>query len=371
MQLFSTVGRIVTGAGCFAALGNLAAGLGSKCLIVSGKKAMQEQGYITRVEEMLNAAGISTCVLLGIGSDPDITDIQTGVALFREKSCDMALGIGGGSAIDAAKAIAKFAAAECDIRAVFDGAEFPAEGHPVIAIPSTFGTGTEVTRVSVLSDRARKLKRGLRHDSMLPRIALVDPELGAQTPAGVVARSGLDAITQAIESFFSRFATDITEALAFNALVLLADGLPRLLRNPQDSDARSNCANGSLMAGMAFSNSRLGLVHGLAHPLGARYHIAHGEVCGITLPHVLRFNQPAEPKKYALISGILGMDAADWTVQRLRDFDLPTNLRALTISAVDCAAIIDEALASGSTQANCRPVSAGDVERILNDLTGA
>lgn len=369
MDLFSTVGRIVTGAGCFASLGEMVAGLGKKCLIVSGKRAMQEQGYIEQVETMLNAVGISTCVLLGIGNDPDVCDIETGVKLFMEYQCDMALGIGGGSAIDAAKAIAKFAGIKETVDEVFESGLVPDGGYPVVAVPSTFGTGTEVTRVTVLTDRQRKLKRGLRHNSMLPKVALVDPVLGMQVPPKTAARSGMDALTQAIESFFSRHATDITEALAFNAMVLLADGLVRVMRDPTDLDARSNCANGSLMAGMAFSNSRLGLVHGLAHPLGVRYNIEHGEVCGICLPYVLRFNRDVAPKKYALISGILGMDAPDWVVQRLRDFGLPVNLRHLNIPASDYAAIIAETLESSSTKANPREVSADDVRRMLNEMT--
>lgn len=368
INIFNTVRNIVTGVGCFASLGECARGIGSKCLIVSGKGAMKKLGYIDRVEQMLNDEGISTCVLLGIGHDPDVSDIEAGRDLFLEKGCDMVLGIGGGSAIDAAKAIAKFAASEKPVLEFFESGELPEGGFPVIAIPSTFGTGTEVTRVSVLTDRSTKRKKGLRHASMLPVIALVDPELGMQVPALSAARSGLDAFTQAVESFFSKYATDITEALAFNAMVLISDGLPKVMKNPDDIDSRSNCANGSLMAGMAFSNSRLGIVHGMAHPLGARYGIEHGEVCGILLPHAMRYNKAVCEKKYALISGFLGMDAADWVTSKLQEFGLPINLRHLSIPADDFAQIAKETIPSGSTEANPRLVTEDDVIAILKEI---
>ncbi len=368
ISIFNTVRNIVTGVGCFEKLGGYAAGFGKKCLIVSGRSAMKELGYIDMAEKQLNDVGISTCVLLGIGHDPDIADIEAGRDLFNDKGCDMVLGIGGGSAIDAAKAIAKFAACNKPVKDYFDSGELPEGGFPVIAIPSTFGTGTEVTRVTVLMDRESKLKKGLRHASMLPVIALVDPMLGMKVPPKSVARSGLDAFTQAVESFFSKYSTDLTEALSFNAMVLLSDGLPKVMRDQEDIESRSNCANGSLMAGMAFSNSRLGIVHGMAHPLGARYGIEHGEVCGIILPRALRYNKAVCEKKYALISGFLGMDAADWVLERLREFDLPLNLKHLEIPESDFPGIAKEVLPSGSTEANPREVTEADVIALLKEM---
>lgn len=367
-DVFCTVGKIITGTGCFSSLGTHLAGLGKRCLIVTGKRALQEQGIIARLESMLHEAGFSSCLLAGIGNDPEITEVEAGVELFKNEGCDLALGIGGGSCLDAAKAIAKFAGCGQAVRPVFDGEAFLPGGFPLIAIPTTFGTGSEVTRVTVLQDSPRRLKRGLRDVSMLPALALVDPELGVSVPPLVAAHSGLDALTQAIESFLSRNATDITEALSYNALVLLAHALPQVMADPGNLAARSDCANGSLMAGMAFSNSGLGIVHGFANPLGGRYDIRHGEVCGIILPYALRFNQQAAERKYALISGALGMDAADWVLQKLRDFGLPLSLKPFKIPADDYIAIVPEVLASASTKANIRAVSELDVRELLRQM---
>lgn len=367
-DVFCTVGKIVTGAGCFASLPEHVRGLGKKCLIVTGRRALQEQGVIARLEEMLRKTGIATCILSGIGNDPEIKEIEEGVSFFHDDGCDLVLGIGGGSCLDAAKAVAKFAGCGQAVREVFDGQPFAPGGYPLVAIPTTFGTGSEVTRVTVLQDSPRKLKRGLRDVSMLPALALVDPELGRLTPPGVVARSGLDALTQAIESFLSRHATDITEALAYNAFVLLSNALPRVMADPADDRARADCANGSLMAGMAFSNSGLGIVHGFANPLGGRYDIRHGEVCGIVLPYALRFNEPAAERKYALLSGSLGMDAADWVRQKLRDFDLPGSLKPFKIPAADFDLLVPEVMASASTKANIRDVSEHDVRELLREM---
>ncbi len=367
-DLFCTVGKIVTGAGCFSTLPQQVSGLGKKCLIVTGRRALQEQGIISRLEQMLHQAGIATCLFSGIGNDPEVKDIESGVSFFHDEGCDLVLGIGGGSSLDAAKAVAKFSGCGQRVASVFDGEAFQPGGYPLIAIPTTFGTGSEVTRVTVLQDSSRKLKRGLRDVSMLPVLALVDPELGRLTPPAVVARSGLDALTQAIESFLSRHATDITEALAYHAVVLLANALPKALANPGDEQARADCANGSLMAGMAFSNSGLGIVHGFANPLGGRYDIRHGELCGIVLPYALRFNQQAAERKYALLSGTLQMDAADWVLQKLRDFGLPGNLKPFKIPAADYDLIVPEVMASASTRANIRDVSEHDVRELLRQM---
>lgn len=367
-DVFCTTGKIITGAGCFAELGRHASGLGKKCLIVTGRRALQEQGVIARLEEMLQAEGIACSLFAGVSNDPEISTVEAGIAQFRRDGCNLVLGIGGGSCLDAAKAIAKFSGCGQSVRAVFDGEAFQPGGFPLIAVPTTFGTGSEVTRVTVLQDTPRRLKRGLRDVSMLPALALVDPELGMQVPPLVAAHSGLDALTQAIESFFSRHATDITEALAYNALVLLANALPRVMADPANLAARSDCANGSLMAGMAFSNSGLGIVHGFANPLGGRYDIRHGEVCGIVLPFALRFNEQAAERKYALVSGALGMDAADWVLQKLREFGLPLSLKPFKIPAADYDAIVPEVLASASTKANIRPVSEHDVRELLRQM---
>jgi alcohol dehydrogenase class IV len=371
MTTFQTPRTVVFGTGCFEEIGKYAAPLGRKCLIVTGAKAMIEHGFIGQAVELLEQEGVESVVCTGVEHDPSVETVDQIRQLFREKECDFVCAIGGGSSIDAAKAAAAFSSSPEPARDFFHGKNIPGSTVPIIAVPSTFGTGTEATRIAVLSDPAAKMKKGLRHDCMLPTVALVDPLLGQSAPPRLTAACGLDALTQAIESYLSINASDLSQAMSFNAAILLADGLPKVYADATDLDARKNCANGSLMAGIALHNANLGLVHGMAHPLGIRYGIAHGEICGILLPHVLRFNREAAGERYELLSTIFGQDAADFCENLLRKFGLPVDLRGFDIPEADFEKIAEDTLPSGSTAANPRPVEAKDVVLLLRNLCGS
>lgn len=364
-SVFRTPGVVLTGAGCFGEIGHAAEGLGRHCLIVTGTAAMREQGFLDEAIQRLGDAGIVSTVCEGVRHDPTVGMVNSLCEVIRLKGCDMVLGLGGGSAIDAAKAAAAFAHSDMPIEAAFDSNEMPDCRMPILAAPSTFGTGTEATMVAVITEPERVIKKGLRTPGMMPRVAVVDPRLGMGMPPWVAAESGLDALTQAIESYVSLHATDLTEALSFHATILLHNGVPRVHADPADLDARSNCANGSLMAGLAFANARLGLVHGLAHPLGARTGVRHGQVCGILLPYVLAYNREAVPVKYALLGEALGGDPVEVILALLRTLGLPTDLRALDLPDAVVRTIAGEALPSGSTQANPRRATLEDVDALL------
>jgi alcohol dehydrogenase class IV len=202
---------------------------------------------------------------------------------------------------------------------------------------------------------------------MLPKVAIVDPELGAGAPPRLTAACGMDALTQAIESFMSIHATPLTRPVSAGAAKLLAEYLPRSVADGSDLHAREMCATGSLMAGIALHNARLGLVHGIAHPLGAHYGMAHGEACGILLPHVLWFNRETAEEDYGQISDIIGADAADCCLQMLDKFSLPLDLKHLNIDEEGIETLIAETLPSGSTKSNPRPV---DRKNLLEFLRG-
>ncbi len=368
-EVFRAPETILTGRDCFQEIGRHAGRYGSRCLVVTGHRAMREQGHVDRAVRALRASGLGSTVFEGVEHDPSCETVDRIRETLRQSACDVILGLGGGSAIDAAKAAAAMHLSEAPTRTLFETADLPRAGLPVLAAPSTFGTGTEATWVSVLSETGTRSKKGVRHANMLPRVALVDPMLGMGMPPKVTAASGMDALTQAIESYLSRHATDLTQALSYHAAVLLATGLPRAFENGADLEAREMTANGSLMAGLALNNARLGLVHGMAHPLGIRYGIAHGEVCAVLLPEVLAFNREAVPERYALLSGILGGDAVEAVTALLRRLNLPTDLRYHSIPSADHGAVADESLPSGSTKANPRPVGREDVLEILARLT--
>lgn len=370
MAAFRTPETILTGRGCFDQVGAHVARWGRRCLLVTGRRAMREQGFVDRAAALLAAKGVRTVVFDGVESDPPLATIDRGRAAFRENECDVVLGLGGGSALDAAKAIAGLAREDEPTEAFHEGRPIRGSDVPVVAAPATFGTGSEATRVSVLSNPDRRIKKSIRHDCMYPKVAVVDPLLGVGAPPAVTAACGMDALTQAVESYVSVHATDLTRALSLAAAELLAPGVPASVASGSDVAARQACANGSLMAGLALSNARLGIVHGLAHPLGARYGLAHGEACGVLLPYALRFNRAAIGRDYDCLTRVFGGDPVAACFELLRRVRLPTDLRHVGIPAGDFEALAGETLPSGSTKANPRPVTADDVVGLLRELCG-
>lgn len=368
--IFQAPPTIHTGFGAIEALGTEAAKLGECALIVTGKGAMRAQGHLETAMDLLAKAGLVATVYEGVGHDPDVATVDAIRGAIRSARADVVIGLGGGSAIDAAKAAAGLAPLEEPTAAFLAGATIPPSTLPVIAAPSTHGTGTEATRVAVLSDPAAKTKKGIRHDSWLPRVALVDPALALGTPARITAACGMDALTQAIESLLSRHATDLTQALSLHAIELLWTGLPRAFANGADREARTLCANGSLMAGMALHNARLGLIHGLAHPLGARHGLIHGEVCGALLPYVLAFNSDFAGLDWTRLELQLGGDPVDRVIELLNQLGLPVGLSHAGIGEEDLEILAEETLPSGSTKANPRDVQREDVLRLLREACG-
>jgi alcohol dehydrogenase class IV len=280
------------------------------------------------------------------------------------------IGLGGGSALDAAKAIAGLVHVPDPTSVYQDGKEIPAGGLPLIAVPTTSGTGSEATKVAVLSNRARGVKIAIRADSMWPAAAVVDPELTLSCPPDVTAGSGMDALVQAIESYTSLYATPLTDALAFDAARRLIEWLPAAFANGQNLSAREQCAYASLMAGMALANARLGAVHGIAHPLGARYNLPHGAVCALLMPPVMRLNAGSVGGRYQRLSEAAGVDVIDFVEGLNERFGLRSILDGVAIAREDFPAIVAESLPSGSLKANPKKVTEEDVVAILEAVAG-
>jgi alcohol dehydrogenase class IV len=219
----------------------------------------------------------------------------------------MVVAIGGGSALDAGKIVAAMLPQPFTIRELFRGERnLERPSLFVVAAPTTAGTGSECTRVSVLTDEQTQTKKGLRHEFMVPQAAVVDPELTLGLPPAVTAQTGMDALTQAIECYVGRNANPASDALALQAMELLARHLPAAVEDGSKIENREPVALGSLLTGLAFTNAALGAVHGLAHPVGALFHAPHGLVCALLLPQVCEFNLPAQPEKFDRIAGRIG-----------------------------------------------------------------
>ncbi len=341
----------------------LARAFGTRGLLVHGH-SLQASGMLGRI---LSAAPSDMRVRAWrhSGGEPRVGDVDALRGELRAERPDWVAAVGGGSVIDLAKAAAGLA--EASEKTAFYQSHpklVTAAKIPLIAAPSTAGTGSEATPVSVLTDPDRILKQSIRHTSHIPRLVILDPELLSGCPPATVAAAGLDAFIQAFESYTSRHATPFTRSLSELALQTIARSLLPLYR--QEEQAAAEMLEASYLAGVALCHARLGVIHGLAHPLGARFNVAHGLACACCLPAALGFNRPAIQPDLLDLKNRLGIDVEALVAQWLGVMRLENPFRGRHIA--DTSEVIRETLASGSTAANPRPVSAEDVASLLNTI---
>ncbi len=373
MSKFSVPEKIFTGPGCLNELPRVVQSLGAaRTLVITGKSWARTSGTLQRIADMLKSAGIACESVEGVPEEPPCRYIDELRETVKAKKCDLVIGLGGGSALDAAKAAAILIYSDQPCAQHLQTQKLPDKSLPVITIPSTSGTGSEVTAVSVLTDTDQDIKQSFRADAMMPRAAIVDPELTVTCNPRVTAMSGMDAIVQAIESFCSKFSNHLSDALTEKAISLISRNLAQAYRDGTDLAARQAVAEGSLMAGMALANVRLGAVHGLAHPIGGKYKIPHGLACAVLMPVVLEFNKSAlysgKEDKYSTLCNILMADPVDYLRRLLSELDLPHDLREYRIKEEDYPFLIDLAMISGSTKANPREVTREDMLELLKKV---
>jgi len=300
--------RRLSGAGRLNQWGEAAERLGSKPLLVSDR-GLQEAGLLDRSLELLQAAGLEATVYADMGVDPDIEVVARGAELARAQECDLVVGIGGGSPMCAAKAIAIVVANGGTIRDYEGFGRFQQPPLPVIAIPTTAGSGTEVSAVTIISDNERHVKMAIGSPLAYPRLAILDAELLLSLPARQAAESGIDALSHAIEAFLTTQATPLTDALALGAVELLAGNLRTMVSSPENEEplaAREACLLGASMANMACGNARLGLNHALTWPISSLFGVPHGLANGIVLPYALEYTLPAAVDRFARLAAALG-----------------------------------------------------------------
>lgn len=289
---FATAQRIVFGRGTLDQLGELAAPFGRKVFLVAGEH-LRTTGELDRVERLLSAKGIGVerCQVQG---EPEVGTVDAAAAGVRALGSDLVIAVGGGSALDVGKAVAALATNGGSVREYLEGVgtgrTLERRPVPFIAVPTTAGTGSEVTRNAVVASKAEGFKKSMRSPLMLAAVALVDPALTDSAPPSQTAASGLDALTQLIEPFVSSKATPVTDALALEGIRRAAVALPRVVENGHDSGARDDMALASLLGGLCLANAGLGAVHGIAAALGARFEIPHGVACASVLAATVEAN---------------------------------------------------------------------------------
>ena len=301
---FATASRIIFGVGRLLEAGDVARSLGRRALVVTGRTSARAEPLLA----VLRKHGVSS-VTFSVSGEPDVDAVRRGAALGGNEQCDLVVGFGGGGALDAAKAIAALVTNPGD---VLDYLELIGRGQalsvtplPCLAVPTTAGTGSEMTWNSVLASPEHRVKVSLRSRMMLARFALIDPELTYDLPPAVTAATGLDALTQLIEPFVCTRANPLTDAVCVEGLGRVARSLRTAFANGRDQAAREDMAVASLFGGMALANAGLGAVHGLAGPLGGMCTVPHGVICANLLPHAVVANLSAlrrrEPESDALL----------------------------------------------------------------------
>jgi alcohol dehydrogenase class IV len=286
---FAAAGRIVFGAGAASQVGAIAKDFGRRALVVTGRAARRAERLLAN----LKSAGVSATTLPVIG-EPELAAVEQGTKLARAEKCELVIGFGGGSAIDAAKAIAAMLTNDGELLDYLEiigrGKPLAKPSAPFIAIPTTAGTGAEVTRNAVLASPEHKVKVSLRSPLLLAKVAVVDPELTCDLPPALTASTGLDALTQLIEPFVCNRANPMTDGLCVEGLRRAARSLRIAFSNGKDKEAREDMAVASLFGGLALANAGLGAVHGFAGPIGGSFPAPHGAICAALLPHVMAMN---------------------------------------------------------------------------------
>jgi alcohol dehydrogenase class IV len=376
---FATAERIVFGPGSLEQAGEKIASMGQRAFIVTGSSARNAQ----RLFDLLSDKKIQATTF-PVSGEPTVDLVQSGVKQARQLTSDVVIGIGGGSAIDCGKAIA---ALYTNPGEVLDYLEVVGKGQPLgvaplpyVAIPTTAGTGSEVTKNAVLGVPEKQVKVSLRSNRMLPRLAVVDPQLTLELPPSITAQTGLDALTQLIEPYVSVAANPLTDSLCREGMQRAARSLQRACQQGDDLQARQDMSIASLFGGLALANAKLGAVHGFAGPLGGIFPAPHGAVCARLLPFVMEVNvqalqqrQPESPmlKRYNEVARILtgqaeatAEDGAAWVMSLCENLDIPP-LRQYGLQKAHFEDIIEKSRRASSMKGNPILLTDGELRQIL------
>ncbi len=376
---FATAARIVFGAGAVKQAGAIAATMGRRALVASSHNPERAAPLL----ESLSANGVSFD-LFPVAGEPTTDLIVAGVLRARTENCDIVIGFGGGSAVDTGKAIAAMLNNPGELldylEVIGKGKSILQPSAPCMAVPTTAGAGAEVTRNAVLASPAHQVKVSLRSPHMLPKVALIDPELTLSLPPAVTASTGMDALAQLIEPFVCNRANPMTDAFCREGIPRIARALRRAFEHGDDMAAREDMSLASLLGGLALANAGLGAVHGFAGPIGGAFHAPHGAVCAILLPPVMAVNvralrerQPDSPalSRYDEVAVMLtgssdatAADAVTWTQALCRTLDIPP-LGAYGVGPADVDDLVEKAVVASSMKANPIALSRHELREIL------
>ncbi|HCW54438.1 MAG TPA: alcohol dehydrogenase [Clostridium sp.] len=369
---FISPAKIVIEQNGILSIGKLAESLGKKALICIGGSSFKKSGYLDKVKESLEAENIEYEIYEGIPSDPDIESVNKGVEVCRNSNCDMVIAIGGGSVLDAAKAIGLIANNSKDI-AYYEKNKPENRMIPMIAVPTTVGTASEVSMYSIITDKKVKRKMVIYGEFILPDVALLDVNLTLGLPPHITAATGMDALTHAIESYVSDRAFEMTRMFALRAIELIMKNIHGATYNSNNIKAKESMLIGQMYAGLAFSNTSTALVHSMSRPLGVYYGIPHGEANAMLLATVMEYNLPCCIEEFKTLAKAVDLEPNDKSsisyakafVDRVKEihYTLPLSKTISEKGAKesDLNAMAQDALASGSTWVNPRKPTVDEI----------
>jgi alcohol dehydrogenase class IV len=354
-SLFRTPNVLITGIGSVAQVGDQAKKLGARKVLIITDKILNQTGLVEKVTVPLEAEGIQVAIIDEVIPEPPFENLEQIARGIRDQGYDAFIGIGGGSALDVTKALAVMMTNTGDVRDLIGIEKVKNKGIPFILIPTTAGTGSEVTYNAIFTDIRDNVKKGIVSPYLLPDVAIVDAELTITVPPHVTAATGMDALVHAVESYTAQRASELTDGIALHAIQLISRSIRTAVYNGKNLGAREDMAMGSLMAGISLGNAGVGAVHALAYPLGGKFKVPHGVANSLLLPYVMKYNAIANLEKFAQVAKALGenieglslRDAAEVAVRAMaklsRDVGIPSTLSEVGVTENDIPALAEEA----------------------------
>lgn len=383
ITLYRSPELLMMGEGAIANIGKKAKEYGAKHVLLVVDSFLVEHHLIDHVFDYLTNEGITYDINKSIVPEPPFELLEKIGEEVRGKKYDLLIGIGGGSVLDSTKIISILAKYELDLRSVVGTDLVPEPGLPFILVPTTSGTGSEVTWNAIFTDENDHVKKGIVSPYLLPKLAIVDPELTYTMPASVTAATGMDALVHAIESYTSTRTDEINKAVALQAIKLINKSLRKAVYNGNDPVARADMSYGSLLAGISLANAGVGAVHALAYPLGGKFKVAHGVANSVLLPYVMEFNVISDLDAFVEIAEALNIPTNNLTKRQVadalvtylkqfvKDVGIPTTMNAFGVTKEDVPKMAEEASKIDRLLSNNpRKLTVKDIEEIYYNALG-
>lgn len=371
--------KVVFGQNALANIGGILSKLGNPKALIVTDKGIVNAGILEKVENMLNVSEVNFVAFSDVEPNPKSSTIEKGLILAQQEKVEIVIGVGGGSSIDTAKAIAILLNNKGEILD-FEGVDkIENDPVPTIMVPTTAGTGSEVTASTVITDEKTLFKAAIISEKIFPTYAIVDPALTLGCPSSITSSTGIDALTHAIESYLSKQKNGIVSEIALKAIKLINENITKSYYKGDDLESKTNMLEASMLAGMAFSQTRLGNVHAISQSFGGVFNIPHGFANAVLLPYVLEFNYPAAIEEYCEIAKAMDLyDESDSKnvnayrfVQRIKELNIELNIpnttKELGVDVEQIEVLIRDSMRSGNILVNPRVTNADDIRRIIED----